>query len=153
MIHEWLYRHLTPIADKCPPDRTIRRIEGKPHMLRWYLVRTPLFSVYLHHIIGSDEDKAMHDHPWANLSLVLSGHYIEHQPNRRRMVQAGEVLTRWATTPHRIEVTGPYPSVWSLFICGPRRRVWGFHCPKGWIPWTQFVDPKEYGSVGAGCPD
>ena len=49
----------------------------------------------------------------------------------------------------RIELhNGP---CWTLFINGAKLRNWGFHCPKGWRPWQQFVDDRDHGSVGRGC--
>jgi hypothetical protein len=42
---------------------------------------------------------------------------------------------------------------WSLFITGPRRREWGFWCPKGFVHWKKFVDMKNPGEVGPGCGD
>jgi hypothetical protein len=43
---------------------------------------------------------------------------------------------------------------WTLFITGRLKRDWGFHCPKGWVPWWQFTDTTTGGNqVGAGCGD
>jgi hypothetical protein len=36
-----------------------------------------LFNVYLHKIVRSDDDRALHDHPWYWLSVMLRGRYAE----------------------------------------------------------------------------
>jgi hypothetical protein len=45
----------------------------------------------------------------------------------------------------------PRMPAWTLFITGRRVRDWGFHCPKGWVPWQEFTDPTDSGRVGKGC--
>jgi hypothetical protein len=69
---------------KRPPDYIIGPADG-PYMRRWWLIpRNRLFNVYLHHIIMRDDDaRALHDHPWWNVSLVLKGGYWEVMPSRR----------------------------------------------------------------------
>jgi hypothetical protein len=55
-------------------------IGGKddPYLLRWYLIpRNRFFNVYLHKIVRSDDDRALHDHPWWWLSVMLKGRYAE----------------------------------------------------------------------------
>jgi hypothetical protein len=124
-----------------------------PYLERWYIIRLRwLFSVYLHHIRHDDEDRALHDHPWWNISIIIRGGYTEHRPNmppvRRR---PGSITIRRASAAHRLTVeNGP---AWTLFLMGPVVREWGFHCPKGWVPWKVFTKPGSKGEVGAGCGD
>ncbi|WP_165421915.1 hypothetical protein [Pseudoxanthomonas winnipegensis] len=41
---------------------------------------------------------------------------------------------------------------WTLFLFGPKRREWGFHCEgKGWVPWQEFTAAGKPGEVGKGC--
>jgi hypothetical protein len=109
-------------------------------------------NIYLHVMHRSDEDRALHDHPWPSLSLVLAGGYWEWQPVSSggdeptqayaRVVAtwrpAGSIPTRSASTAHRIELDRERPAV-SLFVTGIRRRqVWGFHCPEGWRSSADF---------------
>ena len=45
-----------------------------PYLLRWWLIpRNRWFNVYLHLFLRSDDDRALHDHPWFNLSFLLEG--------------------------------------------------------------------------------
>lgn len=132
------------------------------YLHRWWIVpRNKWFNFYLHKIIRSDDDRALHDHPWWNLSVILAGGYYEIVPRdpgsfdaasagHRRVWRApGSIVLRPARAAHRLEV-GPKPC-WSLFVTGPRVRNWGFHCPKGWVHWERFVNPSDTGRVGPGC--
>ena len=150
------------------------------YMLRWHVIpRNRWFNIYLHKILRDDEDRAMHDHPAASLSVVLRGGYYEitqgpDTSEQRRWHGPGSVITRWGKTPHRVELAGTvrpllsasddYPEItciskvgsdlrpsWSLFFLGPRTRVWGFHCPLGWRPWTEFYKQRSGRSDGDGC--
>lgn len=147
---------LKHISDRRPPDFIIGG-EDNPYMRRWWVIpRNRFFNVYLHHFLRSDDDRALHDHPWWNLSVLLEGEYTEwtiaaggvHQAAVRR---SGQFKFRGANTAHRIELHKG--ACWTLFITGPRIREWGFHCPKGWRPWQQFVDTRDSGAVGKGCDE
>jgi hypothetical protein len=125
-----------------PPDN--------PYLRRWWLIpRNRWFNLYLHNILRDDDDRALHDHPWANLSILLRGAYREVTPRGTHLRKRGSFVLRWATAAHRLEVErGP---VWTLFITGPVVREWGFHCPKAWVHWREFVKPGSPGEVGRGC--
>lgn len=146
------------------PDFIIGGREN-PYMLRWWILpRNRWFNVYLHKILRDDDDRALHDHPWWNVSILLRGAYREVMPDLRRRVtphlritdlpviskirRAGSVVFRRATAAHRLEVVdGP---VWSLFITGPRIREWYFHCKQGPVLWRDFVG-ADPGTIGRGC--
>jgi hypothetical protein len=57
----------------------IRNDDGDVYMVR-RAFNTPLGGVKLHHILRSDDDRDLHDHPWSFLSIVLKGGYWEHTP-------------------------------------------------------------------------
>lgn len=43
-----------------------------PYMRRWWIVpRNRMQNVYLHEILRSDTDEALHDHPFDNTSLLI----------------------------------------------------------------------------------
>jgi DNA-binding transcriptional LysR family regulator len=131
------------------PDVLIGPAED-PYLRRWWVIpRNRFFNVYLHHIRHSDDDRALHDHPWWNLSILLRGSYVEHTPAGERLRRAGSLVLRRPEAAHRLEVTGG--EVWTLFITGPTCREWGFHCPAGWVPWRLFVAPENEGEIGRGC--
>lgn len=146
-------------------------IGGKddPYLRRWWIIpRNPIFNIYLHQFLRDDEDRALHDHPWASLSIILKGGYMEKTRFGERVCVAGDFIWRWPRFAHRI-VLLPYfwpaflfshiqdPSempkqpCWTLFITGPKVREWGFHCPQGFVPWQVFTEPGNSGQVGRGC--
>jgi hypothetical protein len=82
----------TFVACRRRPDQIIG--QGGPYMLRWWLFgtsrkrddhgdpkpRRPFgLSFYLHCFVRSDDDRALHDHPWDFASLILFGDYNEHR--------------------------------------------------------------------------
>lgn len=131
------------------PDFIIGEPE-KPYLLRWWIIpRNRWFNVYLHMILRDDDDRALHDHPWWNISMILSGAYREVMPLRTVLRKSGSIVFRRPTAAHRLEVAkGP---VWTLFITGPRVREWGFHCPQGWRHWEEFTASESTGQIGRGC--
>jgi hypothetical protein len=137
-------------APKREPDFCIGGWE-QPYIRRWWLIpRNRWFNVYLHQILRSDDDRALHDHPWLNCSILLRGWYREKLPgDRMKIRRAGRsIVFRRAVSAHRLEVEAP---CWSLFITGPIIRSWGFHCPKGWVHWRDFTSPDDTGQIGRGC--
>jgi hypothetical protein len=138
------------------PDLFIGGI-ANPYLVRWFVIpRNPLFNVYLHRVVRSDDDRALHDHPWVNLSILILGEYVEHTIDaggihRRTTRRAGDIKLRRAQAAHRLEVI-PGVECWTLFITGPRLRQWGFHCPfVGWVHWRAFTWGPNGEVVGRGC--
>lgn len=125
---------------------------GDNYLRRWWIVpRNEMCSVYLHEILASDDDRALHDHPWSNTSILLDGMYIEHLPDgTAHERRAGSVVHREAHAAHRLEIPEGGRAV-SLFLTGPKVREWGFHCPNGWRVWHEFVDARDSGQIGRGC--
>ncbi len=119
---------------------------------RWWLVpRNPYRNVYLHRFLRSDDDRALHDHPWDNESFILSGCYVEHLADGETVTRfSGNRVRRRAIEAHRVElVNGP---VVTLFTTENMIRNWGFYCPSGWRPWQEFVDVVDGGNLrGKGC--
>lgn len=80
-----------------------------PYLLRWHLIpRNPFFNIYLHKFCRSDDDRALHDHPWWFISLILRGQYDEITDtgtNRRtKRRHAGSIAYRPATWRHRVSL-------------------------------------------------
>lgn len=133
----------------------------RPFLYRWFLwPKNKYLNAYLHHFVRDDEDRALHDHPWPNLSILLASQYIEHTIDaggihKRTVFKRGDIKFRTPYTAHRVELTNDYErpddlwlsdwlayaaraadpayariGSWSLFITGPVMHVWGFHCPE-----------------------
>lgn len=135
-----------------PPDFRI----GPGYMDRWFLIpRNEFANVYLHRVMRSDDDRALHDHPWPNQSILLEGRYLEIMPEHPRGLwrEPGDSVKRLATDRHRL-VLEPGTTAVSLFITGPKVRDWGFWCGENedrFVPWQDFTAPGNKGLVGRGC--
>ncbi len=151
-LGEWIISRIARRA----PDAVIGGHDD-PYLLRWWVIpRNRFFNVYLHRFMRSDDDRALHDHPWSNLSILLRGTYTEHTVapggiNVRTERTAGQWKLRlFGKFAHRIELT--HGECWTIFVTGPRYRHWGFHCPEqGWIHWQKFTAPGDSGAIGKGC--
>jgi len=134
-----------------------------PYLRRWWLIpRNRWLNVYLHHFCRSDDDRALHDHPWWWCSVILTN------PGYREITPRGAYWRKpWrprfgrATALHRVALfqrtnadgadLAEIP-VWTLFMTGPRIRDWGFACPQGWRHWRDFVSVRPGGNdTGRGC--
>jgi len=146
---------------RIPPDENV-----PAYMHRWWrIARNAYFNVYYHRILRGDDDRALHDHPWWNFSIVLEGGYYEHTIdaggiNRKTWYGPGSVRFRRAGTfAHRLELErrpGFDPDgagaasmveqpVRTIFITGPVLRRWGFHHPEQWVDaydWDAFTAEK-----------
>jgi hypothetical protein len=137
-------------------------------MLRWYIIpRNRWLNIYLHKFMRDDDDRALHDHPWWFVSVMLWGRYLETRDQvidgdvfvmeRRRddVRRCGSIAFRRATDRHRVtlakDIDGKPIPCWTLVLTGPKVREWGFWCPKGFVVWTDFVDQGDHGNIGKGC--
>ena len=139
-------------------------LSGKPHfvigdryLLHWYILpRNRFLNIYLHKFLHDDEDRALHDHPWWFISLMVKGSYIEKTSRGSNHRTAPSVAFRRAQHAHRVvlhrraesEIVIP---CWTIVITGRVTRDWGFLCPQGWRHWREFTAQNDYGQVGKGC--
>jgi hypothetical protein len=102
------------------------------YMRRWQLRVGKLGALRLHHILRGDSDRDFHDHPMDFTSLVISGGYVEHTPDREpRKFLPGDVNRKRAEDLHRLELIGD--DAWTVVVAGPFRRDWGFQTDDGWV--------------------
>lgn len=131
------------------PHLTITK-DGDPYLTRWWLLpygetryraRRHMPAVLLHRIHRPDHDRAMHDHPWWFVTIVLRGGYVERRDvNGLVQVQyrrAGRWAFRRATDLHTI--ASVEENTWTVCVVGPKRREWGFMGPDGWVDWRTFT--------------
>lgn len=175
-LFHWLVVKLLAVGDSRVPDFIVKNERGD-YLRRWWLIpRNPFFNLYLHHIVGDDDDRALHCHPWLNASLILRGGYREIVPISQAQSaaldyapgftyslkrRAGDLVVRSGSTRHRL-VSAPAHDCWTLFITGPQYRLilwlrtgctWGFHCKSRFLGWKKFVSARDKGVIGAGCGD
>jgi len=157
-VARWLQGWAYSYTFKREADFAIRPT-GETYMLRWFVIpRNRFFNVYLHVMYRADDDRALHDHPWPSMSIMLSGDLREHycatpkQLNWKpssRVLREGSFVFRRARFAHRLEPMSKH--VMTLFVTGPRVRQWGFWCPKGWRHWREFTSGTDGSGIGRGC--
>lgn len=104
----------------------------------------PGWGLYLHRFHRSDDDVALHNHPWEwSLSLILAGGYSEERRYgervERRDVRPGRIIRINREDFHRVDLFEK--DSWSLFLAGPKTASWGFwdrHTKEFW-PWREFI--------------
>lgn len=144
---------------------------GAPYMRRWKFGFdwTPGFR--LHHILRSDADRELHDHPFGFISFILRGGYYEYRPVRksesvillghdrlpileRRWYGPGSIVVRRAEDLHRLELaTGPEGRpipTWTFVLRTRYWREWGFLTSTGWITWREFANRRGARGSAAG---
>lgn len=131
---------------------------GSLYMRRWRIGPDWLPGIRVHHILRSDVDRELHDHPFDYVSIILRGGYREITPPRtdferdmgypvQHVYRAPAVLFRRAESAHRLILDRP---AWTLVLRGPHRREWGFHVPgRGWVHWREFVGSRRGPEGGA----
>lgn len=141
-------------------DKLIEQAKKNPYFhLEGYMERYWLYpfepnktNIRIHHILRSDEDRHLHDHPWPSTSIILKGGYWEIMPldplqdpklDEKARVRIwrgeGDVVTRGATTRHALELPEG-KTCWSMFIMGPKEQSWGFYTDKGKIYWREYLN-------------
>lgn len=130
---------------------TIRHADGSPYIVRYDVVVSEAVTVRLHHWVGSDDQRAPHDHPWSNVSTVVAGRLVEHGPAGAVELGPGAVVARPASAPHWVELVDE--DAWTVFTTGPVVRRWGFHGPDGWVHWSEwpYAGSVDDGSVRSGA--
>lgn len=125
-------------------------------------------AVRVHEILSSDVDRAMHDHPWPYVTVILKGGYWEVTPEstrpsiddqgalfedgrwvRQKWYGPGSVLVRRSTDRHYLTLDFDWdrhedtPAT-TLFITGPLVQTWGFY-PDGEakVPFDEYLKEKQ----------
>lgn len=130
-LRAWLWEHSSPYFD----------LPG--YMRRRWVFVCPWFSVRIHHILRSDSDRALHDHPFNYGSLILRGGYWEHLADgSRTWYGPGSLRFAKAEQLHRLELP-INTTTWSLFFIGKRRRDWGFQTDDGWVDHKKYLEEKH----------
>lgn len=119
--------------------RAVISLDNSPYLTRYRLIVTRSRCIYLHHILRSDADRNMHDHPFDFTVVVLWGGYWEHAPKGVTWRGPGSIIRHSAEDLHRIEMP-KNRTAWTLFIRGPKRRDWGFQTATGWVAWQDYED-------------
>lgn len=160
MPHKWEDKEKTKISYK--PDWKPGIIWGQelgkpecPYLKRWVL-NFGKFSIRLHHWMGSDDPRYMHDHAWGFYTLVLKGGYTDVtecscfdgkvlsaaidefgtqmyvicrrcQGTSRLKEHLGTGSFTYRPAHHKHTVQTDPGGAWTLLFVGPFKRKWGFY--------------------------
>lgn len=118
--------------------RRIKNCFGQIYLTRVILWRFKSGEkMMLNYFHRSDEDRFLHDHPWAFKSFVLWRGYLECTPTKTISVRQFQLIQRPATWKHRVILRrtpdGREKAALTLVFTGPKIRAWGYNTPEGWI--------------------
>jgi hypothetical protein len=157
------------ILDRIFKHKVIVNCDGDPYLFRWYVFRTRGIGLFIHKFVRSDEDRALHDHPWPFLVIPAWRGYIEHSevdalpevdpgawmrgsppqiPRAVRVLPVVGTRLRRATYRHRVELLrcdGKELPAWSLFFRFREWRTWGFWPKAGFVAWNKWWQDNKCG--------
>jgi len=118
------------------------------------LIQMTRWTVRIHEILRSDNDRSPHDHPWSYITVILRGGYWEERPTwvdglyigmESQWHGPGSVLRRKATDIHKLTMPGP---TLTLFICKKHSQAWGFFpmLDKQKVYWKEYRSSGEFGA-------
>jgi len=66
-----------------------------PYLLRWCLLPKDKYpiNVFLHRVVRDDDDRALHDHPWWFVSIIMVGGYLEMTPREPGILLGATIPT------------------------------------------------------------
>lgn len=115
----------------------------RPYLERYYLFTILGWRFYIHHFVGSDPERCLHDHPWKKAySFILSGWYIEESRIGIKEVHWFNTLT--GDTFHRVVL--PQISVSEDGVVGQLLSLYDHGCAPCWTLFAHSTpDVKSWG--------
>lgn len=81
---------------------------------------------FFHKFLRSDEDRALHNHPWDFIVIpVWRGYYEHNLKGKKRVWPFISARFRKKEYVHRVELINEKPA-YSIFIRFRREQIWGF---------------------------
>jgi len=129
------------------PEQINGRERCPTYLYRWLVSsRFKSLKIYIHHFVGNDWSRDLHDHPKRFISIGLWGWYLEERPcpqfpemhTHEYRYQAPWIRSFPATHIHRLRV--PSKNCWTLVIVLKPVREWGFWHLGKFIPWRSYVN-------------
>jgi hypothetical protein len=116
-----------------------------PYCYRW-VFNLGLFAVRLHKWVASDDTRAMHDHPYSFITIILKGYYVDVSEDKVELLSQGKIRFRKAEYKHYVNMDGATIPCWSLVLSGPVVRGWGF-----WVNGKFLRREKYFKRFGHQC--
>jgi hypothetical protein len=122
------------------------RVDGEatPRWIKWTLVSTRWFAVFLHRFCGPDWTRDPHNHPTDFVSIGLRGSYVEtvYNANGNRLYERTWRAPWFRSFPadhiHRTSSVGPKGAL-TVCIVNPPMRDWGFVVDAKLVPWRDYL--------------
>jgi hypothetical protein len=131
--------------------KLIRNLKGEPYLLRLNLFEILGLSAKIHVFLSSDDDRALHTHPFYYFGCILTNPgYIEHTDKGSFHRKLGHISFGKPNYAHRIElfkydkddsdaqgsVDKPVITLFCTFKL--KNLTWHFKCPNGLKDHTEF---------------
>jgi hypothetical protein len=132
------------------PEERFRSIKDRDDKTLTYITRCyllwprhtlagDLFNIHLHRVHRSDVANEFHTHPGGNLSVILTGGYVEHTPKGSFVRRPGDLIFRTSRYAHRLDLIPGVGPTYTLFVTwGWFGHLWGF------LVNGKVVDHKDY---------
>ncbi len=123
------------------------RIKGLVNFLKDIRIgKIILGEIRVHHILRSDMDRSLHDHPFDFYSFILGPYtevvYKNQNENTKFNDEQVKISRRRfsityheASHLHRLILDKP---VWTIVFASNKKRDWGFLAEKGWVYWEDY---------------
>lgn len=106
--------------------------------IRWRLLYTPYFGIYLHKWLKPDPRLTPHNHPWSFFSIILKGEYTERRVNGDYFFVEQEFGAGSCNVVRRSDfhaVSNVVEPTWSLMFVGRDHGGWGYLCDSKYGPY------------------
>lgn len=114
--------------------------QGEPSRIRWRIIHTPYFGVYLHKWNQPDPRPTLHNHPWNFFSIIIKGEYVQKFKDRTELV-------RWFNLIYRKDfhtVTTVKKGTLSLMFVGKTHNNWGYQSKEGYVEFDKHPHSQEF---------
>jgi hypothetical protein len=118
--------------------------EDCPYMNRWILW-FGLGTLRVHRFMRDDEDRDLHDHPWAFVTIPLQTYHEavtvsgEASDSLRTLRTVRRFRPHFRRAKHRHSVKLITRPTWTIVITGPKTRSWGFWRHGEFVHWRTWV--------------
>lgn len=89
--------------------------------IRYDILKTRWFNIYVHKVMCPLPPPECHDHPWSFVAMILSGSYYEYTEKTGLVLREPfQPMYRPHSWSHRVHT----PLSWSIVITGPHKYAW-----------------------------
>lgn len=127
------------LLDRAFAHRIIPNCDGDPYLFRWYVFKSRWVSLFVHKFVRSDEDRALHDHPWAFLVIPIWRGYVEHSDVRVDPKDLKANLAEWVVGRREVK-----RRVWPIIGTRLRPATYRHRVKLIPAPWINAAESFDY---------